>query len=58
MVRVNSTSVQAVYAGGYPGATDAYQINFQVPAGIPSGTATLSLASGFIEGGQVTIAMQ
>ena len=58
VVKVNGNSAQALYAGGYPGATDGYQVNFQVPAGTAPGAATLNLVSGFIEGGQVTIAVQ
>ena len=58
VVKVNGNSAQALYAGGYPGATDGYQVNFQVPAGTAPGAATLSLVSGFIEGGQVTITVQ
>jgi len=57
-VKVNASSVQALYAGGYPGAADAYQVNFQLPAGLAPGTATLTLVSGFIAGGQVTIPVQ
>ena len=58
MVNVNDNSAQALYAGGYPGATDGYQVNFQVPAGTVPGVVTLSLVSGFIVGGQVTIPVQ
>lgn len=57
-VIVNANSVQALYAGGYPGAADAYQVNFQLPAGLTPGPATLTLVSGFIAGGQVTIPVQ
>jgi hypothetical protein len=45
-------------AGGYPGVTDGYQVNFQVPAATVPGVATLSLVSGFIAGAQVTIPVQ
>jgi uncharacterized protein (TIGR03437 family) len=57
-VKVNGQSVQASYAGGYPGSTDGYQVNFQVPSGMASGIATLSLVSGHIAGAQVTIPVQ
>jgi len=58
VVRVNGQAVQASYAGGYPGSIDGYQVNFQLPAGTASGTGTLSLVSGYIGGGQVSIAVQ
>jgi uncharacterized protein (TIGR03437 family) len=58
VVNVNGNSVQALYAGGYPGAIDGYQVNFQVPAGTAAGAATLSLVCGYIGGGQVTIQVQ
>jgi uncharacterized protein (TIGR03437 family) len=58
VVMVNGNSVQALYAGAYPGSTNGYQVNFQVPAGTTAGAATLSLVSGFIAGGQVTIPVQ
>jgi hypothetical protein len=57
-VTVNSTAAEILYAGGYPGAVDGYQVNFRVPAGIAPGTATLRLTAGFIAGGQVTITVQ
>lgn len=57
-VRVNGNSAEVLYAGGYPGALDGYQVNFRVPAGITPGTATVGLTAGFIAGGQVTIPVQ
>ena len=56
-VVVNDTSVPALYAGGYPGATDVYRVNFQMQTGTPPGVTTLSPVSGFI-GDQVTILVQ
>lgn len=55
---VNGTSEPVQYAGSYPGAINGYQVNFQLPSGTASGSATLSVMSGFIAGGAVTIPVQ
>jgi hypothetical protein len=57
-VRVNGQSAEVLYAGGYPGAVDAYQVNFRVPSGITSGTAALYLTSAWIPGSEVRIAIR
>jgi hypothetical protein len=57
-VRINGSPAEVLYAGGYPGVIDGYQVNFRVPAGTTPGTATLGLTAGFIAGGQVTIQVQ
>lgn len=56
-VIVNGTSVPVSYAGGYPGAVDGYQVNFQMPAGV-TGNAVLKLTAGFIAGDPVNIPVQ
>lgn len=57
VVTMNGNSAEVLYAGSYPGAVDAYQVNFRVPAGA-SGTVALGLTAGFIPGAQVTILVQ
>jgi uncharacterized protein (TIGR03437 family) len=47
-----------LYAGGYPGAVDGYQVNFRVPDGIATGLASLQLTSAWIAGSEVKIAIQ
>ena len=42
---VSGSSAQVLYAGGYPGTTDVYQVNLQLPPGAQPGTATLQLTS-------------
>ena len=42
---VNGNSAQVFYAGGYPGATDVYQVNLQLPSGIQPGMASLQVTS-------------
>ncbi len=54
-VLVNGTPNDALYAGGYPGATDIYQVNFRVPAGTANGSASIQLTVAWIPGGAVRI---
>jgi hypothetical protein len=55
---LNGLPAEVLFAGGYPGAVDAYQVNIRVPAGIGSGAVTLVLTAGFIPGAAATIAVQ
>jgi hypothetical protein len=57
-VSVNGNVAPAIYAGSYPGAVDAYQVNFQVPSGFGPGVVPLQLSAGFITGSAVTIPIQ
>jgi len=57
-VSVNGNPADVLYAGGYPGAVDGYQVNFRVPAGTAPGMATLRLTAGFIAGDAVAIPVQ
>ena len=57
-VVVNGTSDEVLYAGGYPGAVDRYQVNFRVPDGVASGLALLHLSSAWIASGDVRIPIQ
>jgi uncharacterized protein (TIGR03437 family) len=57
-VAVNGNPAEVLYAGGYPGAVDRYQVNFRVPEGTAPGAATIRLTSGFIPGSDVTIPTQ
>ena len=57
-VTVNGTPAEVLYAGGYPGTTNAYQVNFRLPAGINAGTATLQVSTAWIAGHEVKIATQ
>lgn len=54
-VLVNGNPGDILYAGGYPGAVDAYQVNFRVPAGAISGPAVLQLTSAWIGGPAVML---
>ena len=57
-VTVNGQPAEFQYAGGYPGTTDTYQVNFRVPSGIASGLATLQISAAWIAGSEVRIPVQ
>jgi uncharacterized protein (TIGR03437 family) len=56
-VTVNAQAAVVQYAGGYPGTTNAYQVNFVVPSGI-TGQATLQVSSAWVTGAAITIPVQ
>jgi hypothetical protein len=55
-VKINGQSSEVLYAGGFAGAVDGYQVNFRAPAGVTAGTASLQLTAAWIPGIAVTIA--
>ena len=57
-VTVNGNSTQVLAAVGFPGAVDAYQVNFQVPPGTAKGPATVQVSAAWITGPAVTIQVQ
>jgi hypothetical protein len=57
-VLVNGKSSQVLYAGGYPGAVDGYQVNFQVPDTTAPGMASVELTSAWIPGPEVKMVIQ
>ena len=57
-VNVNGSAADVLYAGGYPGAIDAYQVNFRIPDGTAPGVAAVQLTAGFITGTPVKIPLQ
>lgn len=57
-VSLRGQAAEVLYAGGYPGTTDGFQVNFRVPTGVAAGTTTLQLAAGFISSPAVNIAVQ
>ena len=54
-VSAGGTTVSASYAGGYPGAIDAYQVNFTLPAAITPGRVPLHVSQAWISGPDVMI---
>jgi uncharacterized protein (TIGR03437 family) len=57
-VLVNENPGDVLYAGGYPGAVDGYQVNFRVPDGVTPGEASIQLFSAWIGGPSVNIPVQ
>ena len=55
---VNGVSAEILYAGGYPGTDDTYQINFRMPPNVEPGSATLQLTSAWIPGRQALISVR
>ena len=47
-VTLNGIAAELLYAGGYPGGTDGYQVNFRVPAGLTSGMAKLVVSNAWV----------
>jgi hypothetical protein len=54
---VNGVLVEVLYAGGYPGTTNTYQVNFRLPAGVPPGLAAIQISSAWIVSPEVGIAV-
>ena len=57
-VTVGGQPAEVLYAGGYPGTTDGFQVNFRMPSGLTPGMSSLQLTSAFIPGGVVSISIQ
>jgi uncharacterized protein (TIGR03437 family) len=55
---VNGGAADVIYAGGYPGAVDGYQVNFTLPSGLAAGMATLQLSAAWIPGDAVKLPIQ
>ncbi len=58
VVTVNGEAAQNLGAAGYPGATDGYQVNFQLPTDTVKGAATLQLSVAWISSTPVSIMVQ
>jgi len=57
-VLVNGNSADVLYAGGYPGATDGYQVNFRVPDATAPGQASLQVAAAWVTGRAINIPVE
>ena len=57
-VYLGTVTLSPSFSGLAPGFTGLYQVNVQVPAGLPSGTLPLSIASGNTYSNEVKIAVQ
>jgi hypothetical protein len=57
-VTVNGDQAELLAAVGYPGAVDAYQVNFRVPPGTAKGTAVVQVSVAWVPGPSVNIMVQ
>ena len=57
-VRVNGKPADVLAAVGFPGAVEAYQVNFRVPADTAKGPAAIQISAGSLVAPQVTIPVQ
>jgi hypothetical protein len=57
-VTVNGAAAEVLYATGYPGTTNTYQVNFRLPSGIKQGTASLRVTAAWVAGPEVKIPVQ
>ena len=57
-VTVNGKPAEVLGAVGYPGAVDAYQVNFRVPPDTAKGSATIQVIAAWIPGQSVNIIVQ
>ena len=57
-VMVNGEPAEVLASVGYPGAVDAYQVNFRVPPGTAKGTAVVQVSVAWIPGSSVNIMVQ
>jgi hypothetical protein len=57
-VAVNGKAAEVLSATGYPGAVDAYQVNFRVPPDTAKGPASIQVSAAWISGAPVSIPVQ
>jgi uncharacterized protein (TIGR03437 family) len=57
-VTVGGVGATVLYAGGYPGTINGYQVNFRVPDGVQPGTVSVQLSAAWIAGSAVKIAVR
>jgi uncharacterized protein (TIGR03437 family) len=58
VVTVNGKAAEVIGAAGYPGAVDAYQVNFRLPPDTVRGPATIQVTAAWISGAPVSIPVQ
>ena len=57
-VTVNGKAAEVIGSAGYPGAVDAYQVNFRVPPDTGRGPASIQVTAAWISGAPVSIPVQ
>ena len=58
MVNIAGIAADVAFSGLAPGFVGLYQVNVQVPAGVPSGTQEVEILINGVPGNTVTIAVQ
>ncbi len=58
VLNINGGQYPLLFAGLTPGLVGLYQMNFQVPAGLPAGTITIVLSQGGASSNQTTLPYQ
>ena len=58
MVNIAGIAAQVTFSGLAPGFVGLYQVNVQVPAGVPAGTQEVELIINGVPGNTITIAVQ
>jgi len=57
-ISVNGKPAEVLGAVGYPGALDAYQVNFRMPSDTGKGLVTIQLGAAWVAGTPVSIMVQ
>jgi hypothetical protein len=57
-IAVNGKASEVLYAGGFPGGTDQYQVNFRLPSDLNTGNGSLQLTGAWVAGPQIAIAIK
>ena len=57
-VTVNGAEAEVLYAGGYPGSVDGYQVNLRLPVNLTPGLGTIQVAAAWIQSPAVQIAVR
>jgi uncharacterized protein (TIGR03437 family) len=57
-VAVNGRTAEVINAVGWPGLVDTYRLDFRVPDGTATGTASIQLTAAWTAGPSVSIPIQ
>jgi hypothetical protein len=57
-VTINGAATEILYAGGYHGTTDTYQVNFRLPSVVAPGMARVQITAAWIPGKEANIVVQ
>ncbi|PWU00145.1 MAG: hypothetical protein C5B51_25740 [Terriglobia bacterium] len=57
-VTIGGREAEVLYAGGYPGSTDGFQVNVRLPTGLSPGPASVRLNAAFVPSAAINIPIQ